>query len=371
MFHILRQNNADLLREIVRLKEILYNSRETFPEELTPYYTWVVEKCVDLHQNVRQNLQDIDLQQQDIVPDILSRTQVVEQEFRLFNQRWVSPVLRTLSSDRLCLKILRWLHASNPSTEHIPVAFSDDEFSILPMEPSIYFMPPSSQHGLLYLPLFFHEYGHLLYSCHKLEMDDLTSSFQTALEDLLRPNVQRNDLHAQEEGTKRVIIIETWYGWMQEVFCDAIGFCIGGSAFLRAFSMYLRMNGRSEFKVPVDELVHRSHPVTFLRVRLLSDLVRRMGYNAEADKLEEEWEKIAQAIGIVEDYFGYYEEPFLPELRQTIDDMLVEAAPQMFSGEKEGSPVGLLNQAWRKFDADFDAYSDWETQVIENFLKDE
>ena len=369
MFYILRQNNADLLREIGRLKEILYNGRETVPNELMPYYTWLVKKCDYLYRNAMQNLQDIEFQLEDTLPEILSTTQIITREFRLFNQRQINPVLRTLPSDRLCLKTLRWLHASSPSTDQIPVAFSDDEFSILPMEPCIYFMPSSAQHGLLYLPLFFHEYGHLLYSCHKPEMDDLISGFQIAIGDLLEPNVQRNDLHAQEEATKRVAIVETWYGWMQEIFCDAVGFCIGGPAFLRAFSMYLRMHGQNEFQVPVNELAGRSHPVTFLRVRLLSDLARRMGYNAETDKLEGEWEKIAQTMGIIEDYFGYYEESFLTDLQQTIDDMLVESSPQMFSDAEEGSLVRLLNQAWQKFDADSDFYPDWEAQVIENFLK--
>ena len=279
MFHILRQNNADLLREIDRLKKILPANSKTLTDKLTPYYAWAVKKCDDLYQKVMQNLRDIDLRQRDILSDILSETQTVTREFRLFNQRWVSPILRTRPSDRLCLKILRWLHASSPSTEQIPVALSDEEFSIFPIKPSIYFMPSSAQHGLLYLPLFFYEYGHLLYSCHELEMDDLTRDFQTTISDLLEPNVQRNDLQAQHEETKRVTIVETWYAWIQEIFCDAVGFSIGGPAFLRAFSMYLRMDGRQAFEVPANKLAHSSHPVTFLRVRLLADRGRRMGEN--------------------------------------------------------------------------------------------
>ena len=51
-------------------------------------------------------------------------------------------------------------------------------------------------------------------------MDDLTRSFQTTIAELLEPNVQRNDLYAQEEEKKRVIIVETWYEWMQEIFCN-------------------------------------------------------------------------------------------------------------------------------------------------------
>lgn len=368
MFNILKQNNVDLLKELANLKAIISRSQKTLLAELTPYYNWVVKRCNELQQKVEQNLEDITHHQRDILPELLSNTQNVIRDFRLFNQYQVSPILRARSSDRLCLKILRWLHATNFCTEQIPVALSDDEFQILPMEPSIYFMPPSSQHGLLYLPLFFHEYGHLLYRCYKPVIDNLTHDFQKAVADILEPNIQRNDLHAQVNETQRFEIVDTWSAWIQEIFCDAVGFCIGGPAFLRAFSMYLRMDGPKAFQMPTDELAHSSHPVTFLRVRLLSDLVTRKGYNAEANTLEREWEIIVQTLGIIEDYFGYYDESFLPVLRRTIDNMLNESSPHMFTEKSEDSPVGLLNQAWQKFDADFDTYPAWETQAVENFL---
>ena len=155
MFNILRQNNVDLLKELASLKVIISRSQKTLLAELTPYYNWVVKRCDELQQKVKQNLEDIAHHQRDILPELLSNTQIVIWDFRLFNQYQVSPILRARHSDRLSLKILRWLHVSNPRTERIPVALSDDEFKILPMEPSIYFMPPSSQHGFLYLPLFF------------------------------------------------------------------------------------------------------------------------------------------------------------------------------------------------------------------------
>ena len=71
-----------------------------------------------------------------------------------------------------------------------------------------------------------------------------------------------------------------------------------------------------------------------------------------------------------EDYFGYYESTFLPSLQQAIDDMLAEFSLHMFTKESEDSPVGLLNEAWQKFDTDHDAYLDWETQAIETFLNE-
>ena len=370
MFTILRQNNVDLLNQLTSLQAIIAKKREYLLFELIPYYDWVVERCDDLQQEVKQNLADIDSRQQDILPDIFSNTQTVTRNFRLFNQYQVSPILRTRDSDRLCLKILRWLHASHPDTQQIPVALSDEEFQILPIEPSIYFMPPSSQHGLLYLPLFFHEYGHLLYACHKTVMDNLTHDFQQAIAEVLEPNVQRNDSYAQRNEERRFVIVDTWYQWLQEIFCDAVGFYIGGPAFLRAFSMYLRMDGREAFHVPAEKLAYGSHPVTLLRVKLLSNLVQRRSYNAEASKLEREWGTIAETLGVVEDYFGYYESTFLPSLQQAIDDMLAEFSLHMFTKESEDSPVGLLNEAWQKFDTDHDAYLDWETQAIETFLNE-
>ena len=58
------------------------------------------------------------------------------------------------------------------------------------LSPLIYMMPPSAQQGLLYLPLFFHEFGHLLYACHKPEMDALVRELQENLAELLEPAVQ-------------------------------------------------------------------------------------------------------------------------------------------------------------------------------------
>lgn len=370
MFKILRQNNVDLLNQLASLQAVIANKRESLLFELIPYYDWVVGRCDDLQQEVKQNLADIDSHQQDILPDILSNTQTVTRNFRLFNQYQVSPILRARDSDRLCLKVLLWLHASHLDTQQIPVALSDEEFQILPIEPSIYFMPPSYQHGLLYLPLFFHEYGHLLYACHKSAMDNLTHDFQQAIADILESNVQRNDFYAQQNEELLFSIVDTWYQWLQEVFCDAVGFCIGGPAFLKAFSMYLRMDGREALHVPADELASSSHPVTFLRVRLLSDLVRRKSHNVEANTLEREWETIAETLGIVEDYYGYYEQSYLGFLRQTIDNMLVKASPKMFTDESASSPARILNQAWQKFDADPNAYPHWEAQAVENFLNE-
>lgn len=383
MQDILRQNNADLLREIRLLRERLEEAATALPPELQPFQNWIISFCDQLQATALQNLRDLNLGIDSILGNILSETQVLTRGVRLFNQRLVGPVLRARESDRLCLKVLRWIHSTHPLTQHIPMALSDGDFASWPQLnwPTIYFMPPSAQHRLLYLPLFFHEFGHLLYACHEPEMDELVKALQKVIAQFLEPSAQRDDRHAQSEAKRRSVIVETWYEWAHELFCDAVGFQMAGPAFAYSFSMYFRVLMRDQYHIRPEELEHRGHPVTWLRIKLLADHARRMGFGADAEVLEDTWSKIAATMGIVEDYYGFYTDGFLPSIRQTIEDMIVEAAPRAFEAHEASAellridsaattilPVQLLNQAWRKFLDNENAYTGWEKKVIEDLL---
>jgi hypothetical protein len=374
--NILRQSNADLLCDIERLGEALREAAGAIPPELIPFYEWVTIQCDAFREAVMENLRYLELNYDPILPDVLSKTQVITRNLHLFNRFLVSPVLRARPSDRLCLKILQWLHGVHPQTQHIPAAISDGDYASFPDPsiPTIYFMPPSAQHRLLYLALFFHEYGHLLYACHRPEMDALVRSLQKVIAVFLEPSAQRDDRHAQRDQERRSAIVETWYEWMVELFCDAVGLVIGGEAFIYSFSMYFRLLGRDEFQVRPEMLEHRGHPVTWLRIRLLVDRARRMNLKDAAQKVESSWQMIAQEMKVNEDYFGFYEPEFLDAVQQTIDDMLTEAAPRPFdeeaadNGASPISPVELLNNAWQEFYRDAQAYSVWEKSAINSYL---
>lgn len=386
MRDILRQNNADLLREIALLRERLEKAASAIPPELQPFQGWIISFCDKLQATALQNLRNLNLGIDSILPNILSDTQVLTRNVRLFNQRLVGPVLRARESDRLCLKVLRWIHSTHSLTQQIPMALSDGDFASWPQVdwPTIYFMPPSAQHRLLYLPLFFHEFGYLLYACHEPEMDELVKALQKVIAQFLEPSGQRDDRHAQSEAKRRSVIVETWYEWAHELFCDGIGFQMAGPAFAYSFSMYFRVLMRDQYHIRGEELEHRDHPVTWLRIRLLADRVRRMGFEADAKALEDTWSKIAATMGVVEDYYGFYTDEFLPSIRQTVDDMIIEAAPRAFEDHEvsaagllpldsaltPSSPVQLLNKAWRKFLDDQGGYTAWEKNAIEGLLND-
>ena len=375
MQDLLRRSNLDLLRETDRLRSML--TALSVPAELFTYRDKVTGACDYLHQLALQNLCDLELGQDDTLDDVLSQTQSLTAGFRLYNQRLASPLLRYRPSDRLCLRVVAWLHNYHPETRGIPAGLDDGEFGIWPEPriPIIYFMPSSRQHGLLYLPLFFHEFGHLLYACHRQEMNALVRDLQEEIDRLLRPASQRNDPYAHQTAIRRDSIVETWYEWAQELFCDAVGLTIGGPCFANAFSMYLRMGGRGKFHQPREQLAFSGHPVAWLRIRLIAEQARQMDL-AEADKLENDWDQIAATMKIEEDYCGFYDARFLPLIRRAINDMLTEASPYKFSaGDASASdwnaklsPVHLLNNAWSVFLNDPDSYSAWEEQIISAFL---
>jgi hypothetical protein len=366
------------LREVDQLDNVLRCGEDELPPELRPYYEAVLGLQAELRRQVTQNLEYLDGGPDAILPELLSNTQATTRSFAFHNHMFVRPVLRAKPSDRLCLKMLGWLHSVHPQTKDIPVALSDEEVSVIPFNPAIYFMPCSVQHGLLYLPLFFHELGHLLYALHRSEMDDLVQDLQKRLERLLTPSIRRNDEYGQEEDRQRGAIVETWYEWAQELFCDAVGYSIGGTSFACAISMYLRMRGPDQYQVPLELLENRSHPVAWLRVRILADRARRMGRDEDAGYLEDAWDKIGVSMGIAEDYYGFYDDSFLGPIQEAIDDMLVEAAPRSFreeelapvaTGVPPNSPVHLLNLAWKQFLDDPDGYRGWEKSLVDDFLE--
>jgi hypothetical protein len=175
------------------------------------------------------------------------------------------------------------------------------------------------------------------------------------------------------EAALRNRIVETWYGWIQELFCDSVGFRIGGTSFIHAFSMYSQMLGNEEFHVPQEQLAYRDHPVTWLRIHVLSDQMRQANLHREANTLEETWKTIAEMLNIQEDYLGYYDDAFLPFVRQTINDMLVETNSRRFTNDDisiekpispESSPVHLLNHAWAVFLREPTQYRTWQMQII-------
>ncbi len=173
----------------------------------------------------------------------------------------------------------------------------------------------------------------------------------------------------------------TWYLWMQELFCDAVGLAMAGPAYLYAFSSYCCNARRNEFCLPVEDLNGTDHPVTWLRVRLLVHRAREAGYLGVAEAVATEWALTAQAMKVQEDYFGFFEDEWLEPVSHTLTDLLIVADPRMCTEPEAApthewqagdSPIYLLNLAWKQqFGGPHADYAAWEAAAIANFLADE
>jgi len=371
---ILEGRNRALLHDVAVVRQALHNAQ--IADELVPYRDSLLALCDGSHARIQRNLSYLGLEQPQILGDILSETQGAIQAVRLLSSLLAIPVLRGEASDRLCLKLIHWLHTQHAVTKRFPAAFSDGNCAIWPFISfnPIYYFPCIEQRGLLFLSLFFHEFGHLLYACHRPEMDDLVGELQRRIHVVLVPVSQRNDAHAEEQSAQRQVIINTWYSWIQELFCDTVGFIMAGPCYLHAFSAFVSTMDPTDFS---HDPQRSSHPVTMLRIRFLAERAAAAGFADLAERIEGEWETIAQTIGVVEDYQGVYDDALADPILRTIEDMLTETSPRRYlAKEVDGeysddtdSFVPLLNAAWHVYLGDPDRYDSWETAQIRALLQ--
>ncbi len=372
----LTEANEDLLYQIEVVQELLGSAKVA--GELTPYVAQVAQMCAKLRLQANRNLKDLSYDIPSTLPDILAATQSLTALFELVNSRLASPVVRAHTEDRLGLLVLRNLHDACQKTALLPFGITDGNFAVYPtwQVPPIYLVPVTRQKTLLYLPLLFHEFGHVLYSCHKAEMDDLVKEFQKVVSAALAPQSMRG-AGAGKAAAFRRQVVTAWFAWVQEFYCDAVGMTIGGPSFVKSFSHFFRTRSNDQYYVPREEQLKRKHPVTWLRTKMLVDRARKYGYTQLADAVEKAWEETAKAIGVQEDYEGTWKDDFFVPLRQTLDDMIEESGPPEHGPEDitvvesaaKFTPVQLCNLAWQKFETASPTYRSWERGAIESFLK--
>lgn len=368
------------LREVGSILEL----QPIFPE-LAVYLNQMRQYHRQLAAIVSRNLQYLDLGEKDLLEDILSNTKLAVRLVQVLSSTLLPPIARANPRDRLTLRIISWLHEVHDKTQHVPAAFSDGECSVkvwkglLPkgLIPPIYHFPVLEQRGLLYQPLNFHEFGHVLYAYHKSELDDIVRELQADVEDILLPVSMRNDRHAEQQASRRQAVVDTWYRWAQELFCDAVGLVIGGPAFLSAFSAHLAGLDRGDYYRDVDDLRGSSHPVTWIRIQALAARAGRTGLQQQAVATGDQWNKMAELMRVRPDFHGYFDAGLLPAIGRALDDMLIETAPRHFRQEEIESstiladditPIHLVNAAWRVVRDHTVQYSAWEEALITRWL---
>lgn len=373
---LLRQRNLALQRRASTARARIAGA--TICAELVPYRDRLVCICDALVDSIQGSIDLLSRGPDEILQDILSNT---DQDFSLYQRLsddFGASILRSSEADRLSLRTIAWLQREHPETRAEPAAFSSGSCAILPVSPPLYYLPSMEQSLILYQPLLFHEFGHLLYAKHREEMDQLVGELQDELQELLLPASQRDDRFAAHQAAERDRIVAVWYRWAQELYCDAVGFAIGGVTFLKSFSAFLSNTGVDDFYQGPEDLCLSSHPITWLRVQLLADRAERAGEGGVACQLRNEWRIMAEALSVDEDYHGYYVAEAEPMIRSKVEDMLVETDPRRHgarevreSWQPGCNVVSLCADAWRVFEGQPEDYDRWEQETTARFLAQE
>jgi hypothetical protein len=375
MKEALSHNIQDTERECNIVKRTLINA--DIPKELQLFKDWVIALVDRIIDDNNTNKYYLSLNRQTLLYTTYNRIQQNANILRLLAETYIPILHRYHSDDVLCLKLLDWLHQQHNQSRQKPFGLSSGGFSILPnvAHPMIYYLPSSSQLNLLHFPLFFHEFGHFMYAAHSPEMTELVKELQNKISEKIAVVNEDNTKKSEKQREKNIDIVETWFTWMQEFFCDAVGLHIGGKSYLHIFSLYLRTSGNSSFYVPEDGLKLSTHPVPWLRIKFLVDRAKIYGLEKEADSLEKLWREMAKLLNIREKYHGYYEDNFFEIVNQSLDDMIEETQPIFFQDYTQNTDkhwknmnfVELLNYAWEKYFEDFEAYATLEKEIIDYY----
>jgi hypothetical protein len=377
---ILTQRNVSLGHDLRALAASLQAA--TIPARLEPYRSRLTTICRDYADLSDRHLLLLSLAQDRILDDVLSGTQQATQVVRLLTGRFAASVLRSDARDALCLKVIEWMHGVHPKTAPLPAAFESGDVAVRPFLriAPIYSFPCLEQHGILFQPLHLHEFGHVLYVLHKPEMDDLVKEIQQVVEDVLQPLSQRNDRHAETQAARQQAVVNTWYAWAQEFFCDAVGLTMGGPAYLCAFSGYCGNLSRTDFYRADKDLRNSAHPVTWLRIHFLARRASELGFAGLAREVEEEWVVLANTMGVTEDYHGYYDEAIEDDLHRILGDMLLEVDTRQFLPDESvpsrdiqatDTPIHLMNRAWQLHQRDPVQYPAWEARALLDYLQED
>jgi hypothetical protein len=354
-------------------------SETSIPPVLENYRKKVLSFAAHCRVEAQNNLEDLSCGLDTLLEDLRSSTAQVLEAVRLVTHLLAGPILRVTDHDKLALKIIQWLHSTDRATTAMPAACRDGDPAVLPFLEftPIYEFPSLAQRSLLFMPLYIHEFGHVLYVLHKPEMDALVKELQDYVASELQPLSQRNDQRAKKQRELQRAVVLTWYDWIQELFCDAVGLTMGGPAYGFAFSEYLMRLDRGDFSLDRADLAFSSHPVTWMRVQFLIARARRLGHSEVADEIEEHWSIISSSLNVSEDYFGYFEKQWTSTIDSCLDDMLTETSPRQsedaenkanMDWDSVTSPILLLNKAWKIARENPSRFRDWEIKAVENFL---
>jgi hypothetical protein len=279
-----------------------------------------------------------------------------------------SPPMEYLN--KLIFKIPQEINLPLPSPS--VACISNSYYYISPFT-NVIFVPIGESNFLLHLPDVFHEIGHqVLYNREtELRLEKINECYVAAvgkLTDYYREILTRKVRETGPETIAQAIIQihSKWKNyWIDEIFSDLFACYTLGPAYVCA---HLHLVTKTTDDVYT---INQKHPSDDSRMKILLIGLRKLGFGGEADKIENQWNKMPfiSHIEPVNEYQYAYPEELLSDLAKIIlkgmsDSGFSIISPNTLSTLKSNSVIKLLNEAWDQFWVNPVAFRQWEETSI-------
>ncbi len=253
-----------------------------------------------------------------------------------------------------------WEDTNLPGTPPIAVTNTSSYFCTW-ASLGIVFSPPSSEHHLLIFPDLYHEFGHIL--SEKFKIQFYGKRFNQELK------FHITDLNNQVRRVSRPLdpqtisgIYHRWLnGWAEEVACDTLATYMLGPAYGWC-NLHLCLQSSDVFQGGFE------HPADEARNKHILRILRRQGYNEDADKIEQIWKQYTN-IAHNQNSLNYDENHPDSLFIAIMEDAEEIIKNQGFASKDDSSTINLLKQSWKVFLDRPDEYNSWEQSAISNLKK--
>lgn len=247
-----------------------------------------------------------------------------------------------------------WKDTNLPDTPPIAVTNTSGYFCTWAAL-GIVFSPPSSEHHLLISPDLYHEFGHILQA---MKVELFGQRFLSELKShitQLENKVRRTARPIKEE---RILDIAfRWNSsWAEEVACDTMATLMLGASYGWC-NLQLCLQSSNVFDGG------GKHPSDAARTKHILNVLRRCGFNDDAEKIENLWN---QYLRISQQTISKYYDDYHPDSLFTavMEDVEQAIKDNNFGITNKSATIEILDEAWKQFLENTSSFDQWEKTAV-------
>lgn len=341
------------------------------PQEFHRLVQTVNEELVHVLEELEFLLNDSQIQSPDYQPERLRRFRRAVQQLNILESTCVAALTRHHSDDGFLTRLVMAIsnEIKYPLLPPIVTSLSKQYFHIYPLW-NLMFVPLSEGAFLLHLPDLYHELAHPLITTR---FNPRLKPFQGALWEVLGLVFSHIADEKQREkrgrGPRRVshflkLWEQSWIDWTIEFFCDLFAIYTLGPAFAWSHVHLCTIENANPFRVPIFQ--PSSHPADHARMHVMLYGLRLIGFDLEADAIEDSWNKLVTISGakIEPEYQRCFPEHILESIAQKGYEGVFESQFRIVSQDTDQPIHNALNEAWTVFWTVPKGYTDWEEKTV-------